>query len=124
MKDHSTERLLIESKKEARQTEMLKNIDTTKNNLRLEVIPRSRSRLRQFGGMMDPGKLIEEKKHIMDRKITNRTRAELFPLGHIEYKQAKKIHYEDIMKVKASPAHSHRFMENMLLQALKKAGYD
>ena len=28
------------------------------------------------------------------------------------------------MKLKASPAHSHRFMENMLLKALKKAGYD
>lgn len=28
------------------------------------------------------------------------------------------------MKLKASPAHSHKFMEIMLLKALKKAGYD
>jgi hypothetical protein len=28
------------------------------------------------------------------------------------------------MKLKASPAHSNRFMEIMLLKALKKAGYD
>lgn len=28
------------------------------------------------------------------------------------------------MKLKASPAHSNRFMEKMLLKVLKKAGYD
>jgi len=28
------------------------------------------------------------------------------------------------MKLKASPAHSNRFMENMLLKVLKIAGYD
>lgn len=28
------------------------------------------------------------------------------------------------MKLKASPAHSNRFMEKLLLKVLKKAGYD
>lgn len=60
----------------------------------------------------------------MERKSTKMTRDEIFPLGHIEYKHPKRAILEDPMKLKASPAHSNRFMEKMLLKVLKKAGYD
>ena len=74
--------------------------------------------------MIDAGQLVSEKKYILDKKITNTTRKELFPLGHIEYRQPRRGLLQDPMKLKASPAHSHKFMENLLLKALKKAGYE
>ena len=87
-------------------------------------MPKYKSRLKQYGGMIDAAKLVEEKSQILNKKITNSTRADLFPMGHIDFRRPRRNLMEDPMKLKASPAHSHRFMENMLLKALKKAGYD
>jgi hypothetical protein len=83
-----------------------------------------RNWLKQYGGMIDAGRLVQEKSHILEKKVTNTTRTELFPMGHMDLRRLKRTHLEDPMKLKASPAHSHRFMENMLLKALKRAGYD
>jgi hypothetical protein len=60
----------------------------------------------------------------MERKNSKIARQDLFPLGHINYKQLNRGNAEDPMKLRASPAHSNRFMEKMLLKVLKRAGYD
>jgi len=61
----------------------------------------------------------------MERRGSRKMREELFPPGHIPYHRPPKlIDNLDPMKIKASPAHSHRFMERLLLKVLKKAGYD
>jgi hypothetical protein len=48
---------------------------------------------------------------------------EIFPVGDIECKLRRRL-TEDPMKLRASPAHSDRFMERLLIKVLKKAGYD
>jgi hypothetical protein len=99
------------------------DLDGSSINLRPLNI-KARSRMHQYGGMVDSSKLVQEKESILERKSTKIMREEIFPLDHNEYKQPKRIPIEDPMKLKASPAHSNRFMEKMLLKVLKRAGYD
>lgn len=74
--------------------------------------------------MIDCSKLIEEKEEILERRNNKIMREEIFPIGHIDYRQPRKDSMDDPMKRKASPVHSNRFMEIMLLKVLKRAGYD
>jgi hypothetical protein len=85
---------------------------------------RIKSKLNQYGGLIDSSQLVRDMQSIMDRKITRHTRKELYPAGQIEYKSKRNGEIADPMKLKASAAHSNRFMEKLLLKVLKKAGYD
>ncbi len=84
--------------------------DLDGTSINLQQSHKAKSRMHQYGGMIDSSKLIMEKQSILDRIPERVKRTDIFPLGHIEYKPPKNIKIEDPMKLKASPAHSNRFM--------------
>lgn len=100
------------------------DIDGSSITLKKVIRAREKGKSAQYGGMIDCSKLIEEKQEILERKNNRIMREEIFPVGHIDYRQTKKDSVDDPMKLKASPAHSNRFMQMMLLKVLKRAGYD
>lgn len=86
-------------------------------------------RSHHYGGLVDPTAMVREKEQIMARKITNTTRLNLFPPvplpKHIVLRNLNDLQAEtESLRGRASPAHSKRFMEAMLMKILKKAGYD
>jgi hypothetical protein len=100
------------------------DIEGSSITLKKIIRAREKGKAAQYGGMIDCSKLIEEKEEILERRNNRIMREEIFPIGHIDYRQPRKDSADDPMKLKASPAHSNRFMEMMLLKVLKRAGYD